>query len=348
MTGAGIEASIGSDTTGAGVAESEAIGIVIAERVLPELLCRHVTAAARGDAPDAAAIGRLADIAATGTEAALLCAVADLALPPGLPALCDRVLTPVARELGERWVRDELDFTAVTLGAARLHAALRMLGVADGPAAARGVHPRTDHGTALPRPPRLLLLPTPGEDHGLGLAMVAALFRDAGWRVRQGGEEDAAAPEAILDAFEPDMVGFSVACDRHRGALGRAVRRLRRARPAVPVIGGGPLFGRRPGLVRTLGLDAAFADGTDLPARAARLLRAPDRAPGADRTPEPNRTEAPRTWRHPSSTRSSRDSDRSIASIGTDGIPGGVLGGGINRPGRAGCGGDPQDRAGDR
>ncbi|RZJ18331.1 MAG: cobalamin-binding protein, partial [Haliea sp.] len=71
------------------------------------------------------------------------------------------LLAPVARHLGELWEQDLCDFTDVTLGLGRLQQVLRELSPAFGQS--------IDHPT---NGRRVLLLPSPGEQHTFGLVMV--------------------------------------------------------------------------------------------------------------------------------------------------------------------------------
>ena len=95
-------------------------------------------------------------------------------------------LAPAARYLGELWASDHLTFTQVTVGTGRLQQLLYQISddfEADSPIV---MHCR-----------RVLLAPTPGEQHTFGLTMVASYFRRAGWDVGGGARCDEA---GLIDA----------------------------------------------------------------------------------------------------------------------------------------------------
>ena len=87
-----------------------------------------------------------------------------------------------------------------------------------------------------------LLLPTPGETHVFGVAMVETFFRSAGWQVRSGGEDFA----NVLSSNWFDVVGFSLSAGHHFNALCAAVAKARAAscNRSIFVLGGGAIFFR--------------------------------------------------------------------------------------------------------
>jgi hypothetical protein len=86
-----------------------------------------------------------------------------------LAVLLDDVMEPVARALGDAWMRDDIDEVALTLTLERLH---------------RVVHERARQAEVAPGPGRRLLAVTfPGEVHLLGAIAAAELHVNAGWLV---------------------------------------------------------------------------------------------------------------------------------------------------------------------
>ena len=96
------------------------------------------------------------------------------------------LLAPTARYLGELWDEDLCNFTDVTVGLGRLQRVLRVL---------RELSPALGRGMEHPAPGRrVLLLPSPGEQHTFGLVMAAEFFRSAGWDVSGGAGPPAPMP----------------------------------------------------------------------------------------------------------------------------------------------------------
>lgn len=172
------------------------------------------------------------------------------------------LLAPVARRLGTMWEDDLCDFTDVTLGLGRLHQVLQDLSSSSEPPI------RASNGR------RILLLPSPGEQHTFGLVMVGEMFRRAGWEVEGGPSEHAINPVARGKDTWFDIVGFSLAADVHLGALTQCIQSLRQAtlNRSVGIMVGGPLFNRQPELVAQVGADATVGNGRDAPAAAEALV----------------------------------------------------------------------------
>ena len=162
-----------------------------------------------------------------------------------------KLLAPAARELGERWEEDECSFVDVTVAMGRLHRVLRDLSAtfqADG----AGV-PRTGH---------VLLTCLPGEQHTLGLIMVAEVLIRDGFRVHVGSPW---AEADLLDLIRRewfDVVGFSAGCDSRLSNLKREITRLRAAscNPHLQVLVGGQVFSLDPALVERVGADGWARD----------------------------------------------------------------------------------------
>ena len=173
------------------------------------------------------------------------------------------LLAPTARALGELWVEDTCGFAEVTLAVSRLQLVLRDL-------SQMFVRDRTDAALVG----RVLLACTPGEQHSLGLFMVAEFFIRDGWGVRVGpplSEDDLLAD---VRASWYDVVGFSVACDSRLDHLKREIARVRRAsrNPRVLVMAGGRVFNDQPSLLARVGADASAANAELAPERARQLL----------------------------------------------------------------------------
>ena len=230
----------------------------VEDEVIPRLLQArrpHHLAHAVSDAatPDPGHVQSLVQLAAYGSQSGTNAFVAGLR-DGGTPveSLCLDLITPAARRLGVMWEEDDCSFSDVTLGVLRLGNVMRLLDTAFAGEAAR-----------RDATPSALLAQMPGEQHGLGLAMVSQFFRRAGWQVRQEHMPTSAALEAIVAAEYYGVVGISLACDTHMDALPGLIRALRRAsrNRAVGVLVGGPPFMMNPQLASMVGADGTAADG---------------------------------------------------------------------------------------
>ena len=180
-----------------------------------------------------------------------------------LETLCMELLTPAARRLGDLWSADLCDFAQITIALWRLQQLLREFG----PRFPAAIASR-DSGL------RALLVPAPGEEHTLGLAMVTEFFRRAGWRV-------AGSPPASVDELRQmagadwfDVAGMAISCNARLPLLTQSIRAIRRAsrNPDIRILVGGPMFAQRPELVALAGADATSTDARYAPAQAEQLL----------------------------------------------------------------------------
>lgn len=165
--------------------------------------------------------------------------------------LMSELLGPAADTLGELWYRDDCGFVDVTVGAGLLQRLLRELG---------------QRQSLIPQkyqsPGRILVSSLPGEQHTLGLYMVAEFFYSDGWGVAMGPptEERSTAQLAADEWF--DLIAFSVARDdallplRHEIATTRRMSLNQRVRVLV----GGHAVNEHRDAVKLLGADARAAD----------------------------------------------------------------------------------------
>lgn len=177
-----------------------------------------------------------------------------------VPDILLDLLAPTARHLGKLWETDHCDFVEVTIGLRRLQDIMRRLA------------PDAQADDArIEEAPRALMLPTPGETHEFGIAMVETFFRAAGWRVHRGRADFA--EELGRDWY--DVVGFSLSADRHVETLAAAIRLSRASsrNPELLVLVGGPAFAQDPGLAARLGADATAADAPSAVHLARTLIR---------------------------------------------------------------------------
>jgi methanogenic corrinoid protein MtbC1 len=188
------------------------------------------------------------------------------------------LLAPAARHLGELWEEDRCDFTDVTIGLGVMHRMLRELS----PQFRSEVN--CDSGSAVPSVNsgrRILLVPASGEQHSLGLMMIADFFARAGWDVT-GSETPAGAELFRLvrdQAF--DVVGMAVGCDRRMELLAADIRTLRATscNRDVRVMLGGPILTTHPEYVGVVGADGMAADARQALHVAERLVALAAAAP---------------------------------------------------------------------
>ncbi len=195
------------------------------------------------------------------------------------------LLAPTARHLGQLWVDDRCHFADVTIATGRLQQLLRRLSPLFG-----------QSRMAPPDGRRVLLLPAPGEQHTLGLAMVADYFARAGWLVSAGGTlvdsepapsysprtsaRDEATQAFVQETLRSvrrdwfDVIGISLGSARAVDDLRRFITALRQAsrNRGLGILVGGPLFALHPEAVREVGADATAADGQSAPVVAEQLL----------------------------------------------------------------------------
>lgn len=181
----------------------------------------------------------------------------------GVEAIYLDLLAPAARRLGALWDDDLVDFTRVAIGLGRLTQVLGGLSV-----------PFQDDPRRSTRKLRVLLVPSPGDSHSFGMAMVASFFQRAGWSGWAGVPTDT--PD-LLRMVRDDhfaVVGFSASSERRLDALASAIRSVRRIsmNRDVRIMVGGPMFMDHPELVALVGADATASDGRQAVLQAQNLL----------------------------------------------------------------------------
>jgi methanogenic corrinoid protein MtbC1 len=236
--------------------------------IVPRLLLSH-RGTGRAAAPIKAVIAsgevaRFTDLILTDDNIRTAAFVDDLrARGVRADALFLDLLGPSALLLGDFWTDDVCSFADVTMGVLRLRRVLRDL-------------VPIFHAEVAPRPEvrRALLVPAPGEQHGLGLQIVAEFLRRAGWGVWCGVPESR---QAMLDMVRQEwfaLVGLSTGCTDRLESLASVVRLIRRTsrNPAVGVMVGGPVFIDHPELATAIGADATAADGRQAAQQAENVL----------------------------------------------------------------------------
>jgi methanogenic corrinoid protein MtbC1 len=162
------------------------------------------------------------------------------------------IIAAAARRLGELWEDDRCDFAQVTISLGRLQQAVRALSPSFQLAAtACSAHADT-----------LLLLPAPGEQHTLGLVILAEFFRREGWHIVGGPVSTGYDAVDLVRETWIDIAGFSIGSVNCIDTLTASIRSVRKAsrNRYLGVMVGGPLFLQRPELVARVGADTTAAD----------------------------------------------------------------------------------------
>lgn len=181
------------------------------------------------------------------------------------------LLSPAARELGLRWEDDECSFVDVTVAMGRLQRVLRELSQVF---QAEGSEPSKEG--------QVLLTCLPGEQHTLGLIMVAEFLIRDGFRVHVGAPWSEADLLTMVRTEWFDVIGFSAGCESRLSVLKREIHRIRATsrNPNVQVLVGGQVFSLDPELVERVGADGWARDARESPV-VARALCETVRAAGA-------------------------------------------------------------------
>ncbi len=176
------------------------------------------------------------------------------------------LLAPTARELGIRWEDDECSFVDVTVALGRLQRVLRDL----------SQYFQADASKAPDSAGHVLLTCLPGEQHTLGLILVAEFLMRDGFHVLVGApwSEEDLLTQVRTEWF--DVVGFSAGCDSRLSHLKRDIARIRSAsrNPNIQILVGGQVFSLEQELVRRVGADGWARDAKEAPVIVRQLLDA--------------------------------------------------------------------------
>ncbi len=245
---------------------AETLGSVLETEIIPRLLLAHAatppefSTRASTELPD---IDTFASLAINADVDDLIRMVErNIAAGVSPAVIFAEVLAPTARRLGVYWEEDICTFTDVTVALGKLQ---------------RLVHRFSAPETAVPQRGRTVLLsPAPGEQHTLGLTIVADAFRDARWAVTEEIDATESGLQLVLRRARYDLVGLTVATEAGLSRLPELIHRLRAAsmnRNLTVLVGGWPFAGR-PELAEWCGADATASDGVTAVAKAVQLLDA--------------------------------------------------------------------------
>lgn len=180
------------------------------------------------------------------------------------------LLSPAARELGLRWEDDECSFVDVTVAMGRLQRVLRELSQVF-----------QSEGSEPAKEGQVLLTCLPGEQHTLGLIMVAEFLIRDGFRVHVGTPWSEADLLTMVRTEWFDLIGFSAGCESRLSVLKREIQRIRSnsRNPNVRILVGGQVFSLDPALVERVGADGWAKDARESPVVARTLC---GRVPATD------------------------------------------------------------------
>ena len=154
------------------------------------------------------------------------------------------LLAPAARLLGERWVRDDMNFSEVTLATWQLEQVVQYLSEAF----------ESQHDTTMRRG-ALLVAMLPGEQHTFGARMLVSFFRRSGWDARLLPLNRPADLLRALRAQPIDVLALSLSQREGLHDLAPLVKGVRGAsrKPGLRVLLGGRAVHENPRLAQASG-----------------------------------------------------------------------------------------------
>jgi methanogenic corrinoid protein MtbC1 len=235
---------------------------VIERQILPRLMllaseppAKHKAAQPKPATISAGDIEELARIA-VNHDVDVACSFVSALHARGLAvdALLLDLLAPAARLIGQQWEEDRVSFVDVTVALSRMQQIVRGLRP-DVPGRAR------EDGQGGGR--RVLLLPTPGEQHTFGMLIVCDMLRSAGFDVSGGHELPAGERQKLISSQPFVMIGFSLSAERLLPGLEKAIQTVRRSpvNKHACVVVGGRVFLDTPAAVARVGADGVARDG---------------------------------------------------------------------------------------
>ncbi|MDQ6885357.1 MAG: cobalamin-dependent protein [Candidatus Dormibacteraeota bacterium] len=155
------------------------------------------------------------------------------------------LIHPAQYEIGDLWYRGEITIADEHRATAIVEAITSALP----PTPALGRSPRG----------RCVLAAVGGEQHVVGLRLLAAALEDDGWTLTMlGGLTPAAELTQVVKKERPKFVGLSAGYLPQTASLKAAIEDIKKAR--VPVLVGGPAFNRNASLWTRVGADGHGAD----------------------------------------------------------------------------------------
>jgi MerR family transcriptional regulator, light-induced transcriptional regulator len=174
-----------------------------------------------------------------------------------------QLFTPVARQLHDLWIRDEVTFADVTLAIGRLQRLLRSPALPDAP-----LHFGERGGS-------ILIAPPPGDPHAFGSAIFEDFFRNAEWSTERlvPATEEELINRTRLKSYDVLAISVSRECSLEKLTL--LIRRVRResANARLLVMVGGQPLKDEPEMWKRIGADGTAPDAAAAVKVANKLLR---------------------------------------------------------------------------
>ena len=160
------------------------------------------------------------------------------------------LLQPIARKLGVCWENDSLDFTTITLAVWHINKLMYDLS------------PEFFQSDALiESKSRILLFPSVGSQHTLGLFMLAEFFRKSGWSVLADPAYSEEEIFTILSENCIDVVGISIGSYDQKNSTKTLINDIRKTFGSnLKIIIGGPLAFCEKSLFKELQADGQASD----------------------------------------------------------------------------------------
>jgi methanogenic corrinoid protein MtbC1 len=179
-----------------------------------------------------------------------------------LPHIYLEGITPAARQLGQWWLSDDIDFATVTMACSRLHRLLYELSPSF----------QADAAPALGA--TALLLAEPESQHTMGLFMLSEFFKRAGWYTLVEQPLLDTHLQRLLSGHWVDILALSVSTQRQLPALKALVKQARKlsSNPNMAIIAGGPMVLSHPQCLGDLGVDWIAHDALDTVQRATMMV----------------------------------------------------------------------------
>lgn len=170
--------------------------------------------------------------------------------------IIDRIIPSAARWIGEKWVRDEMNFAQVTIGAARMQELSRVLGSQR----SKGFG-KMHFGLTV-----LLIIPRE-EQHSMGAFVAAEQFRRDGLWVHMAIGQNTAALERTIASDQFSMIGISAGSRKSVEPVKNIVDVIKQRNSTTPVVLGGNVLNLVDNPEQETGADYA----TSYPAEAMKL-----------------------------------------------------------------------------
>ena len=145
--------------------------------------------------------------------------------------IVDRIIPAAARRIGEQWVRDELSFVEVTIGASRMQELARALGGRSATVP-----------TTIPLGFNALLIVPKEEQHTMGAFVAADQLRRKGLWVHMAIGQDASELDRTVTNDHFSMIGISAASRSSLKSVKTIVQILKERETSIPVVLGGNIL----------------------------------------------------------------------------------------------------------